>query len=220
MAPAAAHEIFVQEALVAGRSSIEAPFVAANRALAAEVEALEARIRRRDILVDETTQAQFYAARIPLEINSVAGFESWWRERARSHPEALHMSLSDLCRRDAPEAGGDYFPQTMNVAGNYLPLTYRFEPGAAVDGITLNVPEQLLEELDGEQLAWLVPGARQEKIAELLRTLPKALRRQLVPVTDAARAALDSVTAGPLPPFHTWLSAWITARVGAPGEGH
>ena len=86
------------------------------------------------------------------------------------------------------------FPQTMNIAGNHLPLTYVFEPGAASDGITLNVPEQLLEELDAEQLAWLVPGARQEKIAELLRSLPKAIRRQLVPVTDHARLALESVT--------------------------
>ena len=83
VAPAAAHEIFVQEALVAGHSSIDAPFVAANRKLRAQVEALEARIRRRDILVDEEhAAAQFYAARIPTQVNSVAGFESWWRQSA------------------------------------------------------------------------------------------------------------------------------------------
>ena len=76
-------------------------------------------------------------------------------------------------------------------------------PAPPADGITLQVPEQLLEELDAEQLAWLVPGARQEKIAELLRSLPKAMRRQIVPVTDHARLALESVDAGPLPPFHT-----------------
>ena len=216
VAPAAAHEIFVQEALVAGRSSIAAPFVAANRKLQAQVEALEARIRRRDILVDESTQAQFYAARIPMQVNSVAGFESWWRETARDNPDALQMRPADLCRRDAPEAGSDYFPPTLNIAGNELPLSYVFEPGAASDGITLDVPAQLLEELDSEQLAWLVPGARQEKIAELLRSLPKAIRRQLVPVTDNARRALESVNAGPLPPFHTWLATWITARAGTP----
>ncbi|MGC1457456.1 MAG: ATP-dependent RNA helicase HrpA, partial [Steroidobacteraceae bacterium] len=214
VAPAAAHEIFVQEALVGGHSSIDAAFVAANRTLRAHVEGLEARIRRRDILVDEPTQAQFYAARIPLAVNSVAGFERWWREQSQANPQALHMSLSDLCRRDAPEAAGEEFPQTLNVAGNFLPLSYLFEPGAAADGITLNVPEQLLEELNAEQLAWLVPGMRQEKIAELLRSLPKALRRQLVPVTDQARLALESVTAAALPPFHTWLAAWITARTG------
>ncbi len=100
--PAAAHEIFVQEALIAGRSSIDAPFVAANRTLKAYVEGLEARIRRRDILVDEPTQAQFYAARIPLAVNSVAGFERWWREHSTAMPEALHMSLADLCRRETP----------------------------------------------------------------------------------------------------------------------
>ena len=88
VAPLAAHEIFVQEALVAGRSSIAAPFVAANRELKAHVEGLEARIRRRDILVDEAAQAQFYAARIPVQVNSVAGFESWWRERARANPRS------------------------------------------------------------------------------------------------------------------------------------
>ena len=216
IAPQAAHEIFVQEALVAGRSSISAPFVAANRALKAYVEGLEARIRRRDILVDESAQAQFYAARIPLQVNSVAGFERWWGEVERASPEGLHMSLSDLCRREAPEAAGENYPQTMAVAGNHLPLSYVFEPGAAADGITLNVPEQLLEELNAEQLEWLVPGARQEKIAELLRSLPKPIRRQIVPVTDHARLALESVTAGPLPPFHTWLAGWITARAGIP----
>jgi len=216
VAPQAAHEIFIQEALVAGRSDIAAPFVAANRDLKAYVEGLEARIRRRDILVDEPAQAQFYAARIPLRVNSVAGFDRWWREIEPASPESLHMSLSDLCRREAPEAGGENFPPTMAVAGNQLPLEYVFEPGAAADGITLIVPEQLLEELDAEQLAWLVPGARQEKIAELLRSLPKAVRRQIVPVTDHARLALESVSAGPLPPFHAWLAAWITARTGTP----
>jgi ATP-dependent helicase HrpA len=215
VAPAAAHEIFVQEALVAGRSSIDAPFVAANRTLKAYVEGLEARIRRHDILVDEPTLAQFYAARIPLAVNSVAGFERWWRDVSPATPEALHMSLSDLCRRDAPEAGGENFPQTLSVAGNHLPLSYVFDPGAANDGISLNVPEQLLEQLDAEQLAWLVPGVRQEIIAAVLRSLPKPLRRQLVPVTDQARRALDAVTTGPLPPFHGWLAAWITARTGS-----
>jgi ATP-dependent helicase HrpA len=216
VAPTAAHEIFVQEGLVAGRSSIDAAFVAANRDLKAHIESLEARIRRRDILVDETTQAQFYAARIPVQVNSVAGFESWWRETARANPDALRMRLSDLCRRAAPEAGGDYFPPSMDIAGNDLPLNYVFDPGAANDGITLNVPVQLLEELDCEQLAWLVPGARQEMIAELLRSLPKAIRRQLVPVIDNARLALDALSAGPLPPFHGWLAPWITARAGTP----
>jgi ATP-dependent helicase HrpA len=214
VAPLEAHEIFVQEALVAGRSSIDAPFVAANRDLKAQVEGLEARIRRRDILVDDATQAQFYAARIPLEVNSVAGFASWWREVGRGNPEALHMSLADLSRRDAPEASGENFPPTLNIAGNQLPLTYLFEPGNAADGITLDVPEPLVEALDAEQLAWLVPGARLEKIAELLRSLPKAIRRQLVPVTDQARLALESVSSGPLPPFHAWLAGWITARAG------
>jgi ATP-dependent helicase HrpA len=215
VAPLAAHEIFIQEALVAGHSSIAAPFVAANRDLKACVEGLEARIRRRDLLVDEPAQAQFYAARVPAQVNSVAGFESWWRECARTDPQLLHMSLSDLCHREAPEAGDESFPPTLTIAGNALPLSYVFEPGAAADGITLQVPEQLLEELDAEQLAWLVPGARPEKIAELLRSLPKAIRRQIVPVTDHARLALESVSAGPLPPFHSWLAAWITARTGS-----
>ncbi|HTQ36339.1 MAG TPA: ATP-dependent RNA helicase HrpA, partial [Steroidobacteraceae bacterium] len=215
VAPAAAHEIFVQEALVGGRSDIDAPFVAANRALKAHIEGLEARIRRRDILVDEATQAQFYLARVPPEINSVAGFRRWWQQAERATPDALHMSRADLCRREAPEAGGENFPQQLAVAGNFLPLHYVFEPGAAADGITLEVPEPLFAELDAEQLAWLVPGVRQEKIAELLRSLPKALRRQLVPVTDQARVALESVTTGPLPPFHAWLAGWISARTGA-----
>ena len=216
VAPQAAHEIFVQEALVAGHSSIDAPFVAANRELKARVEGLEARIRRRDILVDESVQAQFYSAHIPVQVNSVAGFARWWREAAQVDPQILHMSLADLCRRQAPEAGAASFPPTLQVAGNDLPLDYVFAPGAAADGITLNVPALLLEELEVEQLAWLVPGARQEKIAALLRSLPKATRRQIVPVTDHARLALEAVSAGPLPPFHTWLATWVTAHTGTP----
>ena len=214
VAPQDAHAIFIQEALVAGRSRLSAPFLAANQALRAEIELKEAKVRRRDILVDDAEAAQFYATRVPQSVNSVAGFERWWRITSQAQPALLTMTPADLMRRAAPESATPFFPDSLEVEGNALPLRYVFAPGAADDGATLLVPQPLLSTLDPERLAWLVPGWRQEKVSELLRALPKNLRRQLVPVPDHAREALASLPAGALPPFHTWLAGWISQRTG------
>src|SRR5262249_8581637 len=117
----------------------------------------------------------------------------------------------------------EFFPDWLEIAGNRLPLRYRFEPTERDDGITLVVPDVLADRLDAGRLAWLVPGLREEKITEVMRALPKELRKPLVPVPDAARAALADLPASassatslePLPDFHEWLAQWVTARIGS-----
>jgi ATP-dependent helicase HrpA len=219
--PAAAREIFAREALVEGRGGLQAPFLEANRALRAQLERLEAKLRRRDILVDEAAQVEFYLARIPPRIDTLSAFERWRAEVERGAPRFLFMSTADLARRDAPEASEADFPDYLLVGENRLPLEYRFEPGTSDDGVTLLVPESLLGALDPERLAWLVPGMQLEKLIAVLRLLPKALRKRFVPVPEhAARALADARRANPerLPPFHAWLARWITREAGAPFE--
>ena len=218
IAPAEAREIFIREALIAGHARLRGDFLHANQALQREVEALEARIRRRDILVDEQAQVAFYAARLPEKISSVSAFEHWRASAERDHPRVLYMTRADLMRREAVDAGPERFPDTLDIGGNALPLSYKFEPSEPDDGLTLTVPVQLLDTVQADQIAWLVPGLREEKITTLLRELPKALRKLLVPVPDSARAALGDLSSrqGRLPGFHEWLSAWLTQRIGSP----
>jgi Domain of unknown function (DUF3418)/Oligonucleotide/oligosaccharide-binding (OB)-fold len=200
---------------------IQGDFLRANGLLRAEIEGLEAKIRRRDVVVDEEQQVDFYRSRLPERVNSVAAFNHWRVEAERSNPRLLYMSRADLTQRDAQEAGTERFPDTLPVGGNQLPLHYKFEPAEPADGVTLVVPELLLDVVSAEQIAWLVPGMQLEKITALFRALPKAQRKLLVPVPDFAKAALEDLEVeaarlGRLPGFHEWLAQWITQRVGSP----
>ena len=217
IAPLEAHEIFIREALVEGRARITAGFLDANRRLREEIERMEAKIRRRDILVDEQALVEFYRARVPAHVSTVAGFERWLAEAEQREPRLLYMSRADLMRREAPDANDTDFPDTLQVGANRLPLQYRFEPAASDDGVTLIVPEALVDTLSAEQLAWLVPGYRLEKLTAVMRALPKAVRKQLVPVPERATEALEELRRLPaLPPFHEWTAQWISRRAGVP----
>lgn len=207
--------------------AISGDFLRWNRKLRDEVEALEAKIRRRDILVDEQAQMEFYAKRLPERVSSVSAFEHWRAAAERENPRVLYMSRLDLMQREAPDAGPDRFPDSFPVGGNQLPLQYKFEPAEPDDGVTVVVPELLVDMLQPGQLAWLVPGMRLEKVIALFRALPKALRKPLVPVPERAREALTELgvdgSAGTgerpgssLPGFYEWLAQWVTQRVGAP----
>ena len=203
------------------RAVVDGEFFEANRRLRAEIEALEAKIRRRDVVVDEESQVEFYAARIPERVNSVAAFNHWRAETERTNPRLLYMSRADLMQRDAEEAGEERFPDALPVGANQLPLQYRFDPAESGDGMTLIVPEPLIEMVNAEQTAWLVPGLRLEKITAVFRALPKAQRKMLVPVPDFAKQALDDLAIeearlGRLPGYHEWMAQWITQHVGAP----
>jgi ATP-dependent helicase HrpA len=200
--------------------SVQGEFLRANGQLRGEIEGLEAKIRRRDVVVDEEQQVDFYRSRIPERVNSVAAFNHWRVEAEKANPRILYMSRADLTQRDAQEAGVERFPDTLAVGGNQLPLHYKFEPAEPADGVTLVVPELLLDVVSAEQIAWLVPGMRLEKITAVFRALPKAQRKLLVPVPDFARAALEDLEVeaarlGRLPGFYEWLAQWITQRVGS-----
>ncbi len=214
VAPREARDIFIREALVEGHSTLRAPFLVHNRDLKAQVEGIEARIRRRDVLVEEQTQCDFYGARIPERVNSIPTFERWWREVEPQTPQLLTMSLRDLMGREVPEANDNLYPQTFEIAGNRLPLAYRFEPGAPDDGVTLTVPVPLLGTVDAGQLGWLVPGMRLEKITALLRALPKQLRKTFVPVPEHAAQCLEDLNADTRADFNAAIADWITRAGG------
>lgn len=194
--PGLSREIFIREALVGQKIRTRGKFLAHNRRLIAEVEELEAKVRRRDVLVDEEVLYAFYAARVPEGIYSTASFERWREQAERGQPGLLYMERDDLMQRAAEEVTAEAFPEQLEVAGMLLPLEYRFDPGHALDGVTVVVPLAALNQLTPALFDWLVPGLRQEKAAALIRALPKALRRHFVPAPDFAAAVLEAAKPG------------------------
>ncbi len=210
VAPREAREIFVREALVEGRARLHANFIRENRALREQVERLEAKIRRRDILVDEQALVEFYLARLPEQIHSTAALERWLKEPANAG--VLKMNRADMLRRAVDDIDERNYPEQLRIEGNALPLEYRFEPTATDDGITLTVPEPLLGTLDAGQLAWLIPGWLEEKVTAVLRALPKPIRKSLVPVPEHAVRAVAEIDRKR--DFHSAMAAWITRATG------
>ncbi|WP_440995585.1 ATP-dependent RNA helicase HrpA [Arhodomonas sp. SL1] len=193
--PEAARAVFIDEALVRGRLDSRAPCLAHNRRVIAEVEALEAKARRRDVLVEESALRAFYEARLPAEVVDGPSFERWVRRG--DHDRRLRLQRQDLMARSAGELTGAEFPDRLVLGGGVeLPLRYRFEPGAGDDGVTVIVPLAALNQLDAERLEWLVPGMVEEKVTTLIRSLPKALRKHFVPAPDFARAVLERLRFG------------------------
>ncbi|WCD82014.1 ATP-dependent RNA helicase HrpA [Pseudomonas sp. TUM22785] len=188
--PPVARELFIREGLVRGEIHSRAKCLAANRQLLERLDELEAKARRRDILADEETLFDYYAARLPEDIYQTASFEKWYeRERAKS-PELLIMREEDVLARDANEVTAAQYPDTLRIGDLQLSLDYHFEPGHARDGVTLRVPAPLLPQLQAERLDWLVPGLLEAKCVALVRNLPKAIRKNFVPVPDFVKAAL------------------------------
>jgi len=173
-----------------------------NQALMEEVESLEHRARRRDILVDEETLAAFYEPLIPDDINDGRRFERWRKQAEREHPRLLYMDRETLMQHDAEAITRERFPSDIELQGGSLLLDYRFEPGRDDDGVNIDIPLARLAQIKQEQFEWLVPGLRQELFEALLRALPKSLRRNIVPVPDTARRAVAALSPddGPLLP--------------------
>ncbi len=189
--PALSRELFIQHALVEGDWTTQHAFYGHNQRLLEDVEALEDRVRRRDIRIDDEALFDLYDARIGPDVVSGRHFDSWWKQTRRVQPDLLTFDLAMLTNAAGPGAiSDDAFPEAWTSGALRLPLSYRFEPGAVDDGVTVDVPVAVVNQLSGDALSWTVPGMREELVTALLRTLPKALRRNLVPIPDTVRAVL------------------------------
>ncbi|MGK0545490.1 ATP-dependent RNA helicase HrpA [Halomonas cupida] len=196
IAPAESRELFIRRALVEGEFRTKGSFFAHNRALIDEVEDLEDRARRRDILVDEEQLFDFYDARLPEDIVNGKGFEAWRRKAERDDPQLLKFDRQALLARDALDVTGEAYPDELVIEGVRYPLSYHFAPGAKDDGVTMTVPAAMLSQLDPARLEWLVPGLLRDKCIALLKSLPKSIRRQVVPIPDWVDAALEALVPG------------------------
>ncbi|QVM95424.1 ATP-dependent RNA helicase HrpA [Pseudomonas sp. SORT22] len=199
--PVMSRELFIREALVGGEIQSKARCLTANRRLLEQLDELEAKARRRDILADEETLYGFYEARLPAEIHQTATFDSWYRVNSQKDPQLLIMREEDVLAREASEVTAAQYPDTLRLGDLSLALSYHFEPNHPRDGVTVRVPAPLLPSLPGERLEWLVPGLLEAKCIALVRNLPKALRKNFVPVPDFVKAALQrmSFAEGSLP---------------------
>jgi ATP-dependent helicase HrpA len=200
--PERCRELFIRHALVEGDWQTRHGFFQANRALLDEVEELEDRIRRRDLRVDDETLFEFYDERIGDEVVSAAHFETWWKRVRRDQPNLLDFERALVMPAEAePDAIAGEFPDEWRHDDTAMPLTYVFDPGSRRDGVTVDVPLAQLNQLDADEFWWQVPGHREELVTELIRSLPKQWRRQLVPAPDHARAVVEHLYPGrdPLP---------------------
>jgi ATP-dependent helicase HrpA len=194
--PARAREIFIEGALVAGEFDTRQPFFAHNRNLVREVEELEHRARRQDVLVDDRAIFGFHAQRIPAEVRDARSFEAWYGEAVKADPKLLFLAKADLMRHGAESVTEELFPRQIRIGEHAFALAYRFEPGHPLDGVTMNVPLALLNQVDEAAIDWLVPGMVREKVAWWMKALPKRLRTLLVPVPEHVTAFLERVRPG------------------------
>ncbi|MEG2271380.1 MAG: DUF3418 domain-containing protein [Acinetobacter sp.] len=189
----AAHEIFLRDALTTGNLGISPPFLKHNLLKLEEVERVEDKLRRRDLVVDEETIYQFYAAKVPTEIASRSSLEDWRATIEPEHPRYLFVDDDALWMDDRPTT--QQFPDHLHNGQLRLAASYRFDPSHDEDGATVKIPVQALPQVDEKQWSWGIPGWRQELIEALLKALPKDKRRQLVPIPDTAKKLMQGVDA-------------------------
>ncbi len=194
--PAAAREIFIREALVAGEWETRLPFAAANRKLIAQVEELEHKSRRQDVLVDDDLIFAFYDQQVPADVHSGHAFEDWYRDEVKRQPRLLQLSRDELMRHEAAGITTAAFPKTIRLGGVDCAANYLHEPGNARDGVTVTVPIFALNPASEERCEWLVPGMLKDKIVALAKTLPQRPRSRLVPLPEYAQSFIDEVGFG------------------------
>ncbi|MCC5032604.1 ATP-dependent RNA helicase HrpA [Streptomyces sp. WAC 00631] len=197
--PETSRELFIRHALVEGDWRTHHQFFHDNRKLLSEVEELEHRARRRDILVDDETLFDFYDQRLPDDVVSGAHFDSWWKKKRREEPELLDFEKSMLINERAEGISKDDYPDTWRQGKLKFRVTYQFEPGADADGVTVHVPLQVLNQVTAEGFDWQIPGLREELVTELIRSLPKPVRRNYVPAPNYAQRFLAAAVPGQEP---------------------
>jgi ATP-dependent helicase HrpA len=181
---AESREVFIRQALVEGEFNTQAPFFAHNQKLIADIEALEHKARRPDVLVDDELIFAFYDSRIPEHIHNGAAFEHWRKEAERTDAKLLYLKKDDLMRHEAAGITTDQFPPQLIIDNVSFALSYNFSPGKNDDGITLTVPLALINQVSAARCEWLIPGLLAEKVTQLVKTLPQKIRRNLVPVPE------------------------------------
>ncbi|GEC08275.1 ATP-dependent helicase [Streptomyces spinoverrucosus] len=213
--PEVSRELFIRNALVEGDWRTHHKFFADNRKLLTEVEELEHRARRRDILVDDETLFDFYEQRVPEHVVSGAHFDSWWKRKRQEQPDFLDFEREMLIRESAEAVTKADYPDSWRQGALKFRVTYQFEPGADADGVTVHIPLQVLNQVTEEGFDWQIPGLREELVTELIRSLPKPIRRNYVPAPNFAKRFLD--TAVPLQePLTSTMARELKRMVGVP----
>ncbi|MGW0992508.1 ATP-dependent RNA helicase HrpA [Streptomyces sp. NPDC002523] len=215
--PEVSRELFIRNALVEGDWRTHHKFYADNRKLLSEVEELEHRARRRDIVVDDETLFDFYDQRVPEHVVSGAHFDSWWKRKRHERPEFLDFEREMLVRESAEAVTKADYPDSWRQGDLKFRVTYQFEPGADADGVTVHVPLQVLNQVTDEGFDWQIPGLREEVVTELIRSLPKPIRRHYVPAPNYAKAFLEKAV--PLQePLTVTMARELKRMVGVPFE--
>jgi ATP-dependent helicase HrpA len=202
-----ARELFIRHALVEGDWQTRHHFFRDNTALIEQAAELEQRARRRGLVAGEDALFAFYDARVPPDAVSARHFDAWWKKARQETPDLLTLTIDDLLSSAAADLDAEAYPQMWTSASPGLAapgaggaagltLSYAFEPGADADGVTIDIPLKTLNQASPEEFSWQIPGLRLELVTELIRVLPKTLRRELVPAPDLAREILATV-AGP-----------------------
>ncbi|WP_184715698.1 ATP-dependent RNA helicase HrpA [Streptosporangium saharense] len=189
--PELSRELFIRHALVEGDWETHHAFFKENRKLLEEVEELEERARRRDILVDDETLFDFYDQRVPADVVSGRHFDLWWKKTRTDQPDLLSFEKSMLISEAAGEVSQRDYPDVWRQGGLRFPLTYQFEPGTDADGVTAHIPLSLLNQVNVEGFDWQIPGLREELLTALIRSLPKHVRRNFVPAPNYAKQVLQ-----------------------------
>jgi len=192
--PALAREIFIREALVAGEWETRLPFLAANRKLIAQVEELEHKSRRQDVLVDDELIHAFYDAQLPADVYSGASLERWYRDEVKRRPQLLQLTRDELMRHEAAGITTAAFPKTVRLGGIDCAANYLHSPGDAKDGITVTVPIYALNQVSDERCEWLVPGMLKDKVLALVKSLHQRPRSRLMPLQEFAQEFVETVT--------------------------
>ncbi len=213
IAPGEAHDIFVRQALVTGEINTRASVIADNLKVLEQAREEEAKLRRAGIVADEGWQARWYLDRIPAEIHSATGLDTWWKALAPEKKRALAWTLADLLPGEGSDA--ERYPTYLPLGDARLALHYRFEPGSDEDGVSLDVPLHLLNALDPARLSWLAPGFVADKASALIRSLPKAMRRNYVPAPDFGRAFAEAFPAPSADDLRGELARFLSRATGA-----
>ncbi len=206
--PGVSRDVFIRSALVEGEFDTKAPFFAHNRRLVAEIERLEHKQRRPDILVDDELIHAFYDQRIPAGIHNGADFEKWRKDAERENPKLLFLKREDLMRHEAAGITTDNFPHALKLGANEFKLEYHFDPRSTRDGVTMTVPVALLNQVPAARCEWLVPGLLKEKVRALAKSMPQRLRNKLGPLDEFAEAFAAAVQ-----PSDTPLAQALARRI-------